>query len=47
MSFVLPTGREEIASTCVVGQVGPFIHFLFILNCNQENARDLEKFLHQ
>jgi hypothetical protein len=35
--LLLPTRREEIASTCVVGQVDPFCHIWFILNFNQEN----------
>jgi hypothetical protein len=26
-SSVLPRGRKEIVSMCVVGQVGPFSHF--------------------
>jgi hypothetical protein len=28
---------EEIASMCVMGQVGPFCHIWFILNFNQQN----------
>jgi hypothetical protein len=44
---VRPTPGEEIASMCVVGQVGPFCHIWFISNFNQRNVIYLEKFLHQ
>jgi hypothetical protein len=44
---LLPSRRDRIPYTWVVGQVGPFLSFWFNLNFIQQNGRDLKKILHQ